>query len=162
MLLNEEGCTPYLGCPQSQCEWKKIITDTAGIQIPDIQIAEPFEYQTIQCPLFRCPITLWYSNVIWIADKMVCYSDGDLNSELIVRYLDGDLNTRPFDDRTGFNHSNTELFQNSNPHCIRFLKTGWGTFSLLEKGTQNSFQRYWYFERLCTWRLFITFHRTPS
>ena len=48
----------------------------------------------------------------------VRYSDGDLNTGQFVRYSDHGLNTGPFNDRTGFNHSNTGLVRYSDPHCI--------------------------------------------
>ena len=44
----------------------------------------------------------------------------NINSQLpfYVRYSDHGLNTRPFNDRTGFNHLNTGLVRYSDPHCI--------------------------------------------
>ena len=56
-------------------------------------------------------------------ELLVRYSSHDLNSELLVRYSDGGLNKEPFDDRTALNHSNTELVQYSDPHCIVILSS---------------------------------------
>ena len=55
------------------------------------------------CPVFRCPVT-------------VCYSDIDLNTRQFVRYSDHGLNTGPFNVRTGLNPSNTELVRYLDPH----------------------------------------------
>ena len=40
----------------------------------------------------------------------------------IVRYSDGDLNSEPLDDRTVFNHLNTGQVRYSDPHCIMHQK----------------------------------------
>ena len=45
-----------------------------------------------------------------------------LNTELLVLSSSHDLNNEPFKDRTGLEHSNTELVCNSNPH--NFIANG--------------------------------------
>ena len=60
------------------------------------------------CPVFRCLVT-------------VQYSDLDLNSPLLVRYSDHGMNNGTFDNRTGFNHSNTRLVCNWDRQCMLIL-----------------------------------------
>ena len=40
---------------------------------------------------------------------------------MVVRLSNGGLNKEPFDERTVFNHSNTELVRYSDPHCIQVM-----------------------------------------
>ena len=67
------------------------------------------EYRT-KSPLFRCPVTVCYSNGIWIADNF-------------VRYSNGGLYNGPVDDRTVFDHLMTELVHYSDPHILVYLNT---------------------------------------
>ena len=51
---------------------------------------------------------------------LVHYSSHSLYTELVVCFSSHDLNNEPFNDPTGFDHSNTKLFQNSNPTILFF------------------------------------------
>ena len=59
-------------------------------------------------------------------DDGVCNGKGKVKglwiADLIVRYLYGDLNSGPFDDRTVFKHLNTAQVCYSDPHCLMHQK----------------------------------------
>ena len=76
------------------------ITDFTITDSPCLINYQGSEYRT-NCPVFRCPITVAIQMVIWIPDNLSAIQ----------------TMAWKFDDRTGFNHSNTGLVRYSDPHC---------------------------------------------
>ena len=112
-----------------------LIRSTVGIWIANNWIAETSEKQTFSSLLFRCPV-LWSLTFKWSqgtnpqhlyidipplfhlliqAIRHATYQWNNLWPELWVC----GLNSKPLDDRTGLDHSNTKLVCHSDPLCIQ-------------------------------------------
>ena len=101
------------------------LASTVGFWLPDIWIMEPFEFPTLNSPVFK-----WWK---------VHYSNYHLNTGLTMWIPDNFVfkwhsNTRPLSDQTTFEHSNTGQVRYSAPHCIWFLQLNFLFMLALQQG----------------------------
>jgi hypothetical protein len=92
---------------------------------PDMQIPEPFEFQTNRCPVIKCLKTRWLT-AIWNLDQISKHINKSigvfLNPNRIVQISDHHLKSGPFDSWKTLSNPKSRLVQFSDVFCSLMFK----------------------------------------